>query len=281
MNKKLGYLINFFILSSLSGQEQAISIGPTVPDPIPPKRLIVPTQPLIPPSLRPPIEPTEETPPGQEVPIQPPKQTESENSKDEKEVDPITKILNFWFGTLPAGDYVPEDKFALWFSYSAESERDFLIFSQDVVNARKGQYNSWRETGRGRLALILLLDSFPRFIYSGQAQQFISDPMAKALTIEGIQKEDDKRLYPIERLFFYLPLIHSEDLRAQQLGVAKYRQLFFDSPDVLKPEVYEFLQEALRSEKTISRFGRFPSRNSLMRRKSTPEETVYLNTASS
>lgn len=194
--------------------------------------------------------------------------------------DRAAEVLDYWFGVLPSPDYFPEDKMSLWLGGSPEIDRQIAdTFSQDVLNARRGDYNSWRSTPRGRLALVILLDQIPRHIYRNTPQAFSSDPMARGLVIEGIQNREDTQLYPVERAFFYLPLEHSEDLAMQNMSVAEYQRLLGEAPFDLKPEMQDFLDYAVAHRQQIARFGRFPARNSILGRKSTPEEMLYLRQA--
>jgi uncharacterized protein (DUF924 family) len=196
-----------------------------------------------------------------------------ENSIPEGALD----ILNFWFGDLSGPGFFPEDKMSVWFARSPEVDHQIHEdFSEDMINAMRGDYNSWRETPRGRLALILLLDQFPRHIYRNKPQEFMSDRMARALALEGIQKGDDKYLYPIERAFFYLPFEHSEDLGMQNVSVASYQKLLADSPREIKPHMQDILHYAILHQQQIARFGRFPHRNVILGRESKPEEVVFL-----
>ena len=206
-----------------------------------------------------------------------PNQISPDMSQVPAERNPIADILDFWFRIPPGPAYFPEDRMSIWFASAPEIDRQIRdIYGQDLINAERGEYNNWRDTPRGRLALILLLDQFPRHIYRGQPQEFTLDRMARALVVEGIQKGDDKRLYPIERAFFYLPLEHAEDLGMQNLSVASYRQLLAESPEAIKPQMESFLQAAIMHQQQIARFGRFPYRNAVLGRESTPEETVFL-----
>lgn len=189
----------------------------------------------------------------------------------------MNEIINFWFGYLPGPDYFPEDKMQIWFANTPEIDRQVRMkFAQDLINAEKGDYNSWRDTPRGRLALILLLDQVPRYLFRNQPQSFMMDRMARAIVLEGIQKGDDKDLYPIERAFFYLPLKHAEDLDMQNLSVNLYRQLAMQSPEGVRLQLNDVLQSAIMHRQQIVQFGRFPNRNAILNRESTPEETVFL-----
>ncbi len=221
----------------------------------PPPRVIPPTPPLIQQNMQPPLAPN--------APLV------AERAQD---------ILNFWFGDLPNPAIFPEEKVPIWFGRSPEIDRQIRDnFSQDLINAMRGEYNNWRETPRGRLALILLLDQFTRHIYRNTAQSFMADRMARALVLEGLQKGDDRHLYPVERAFFYLPLEHAEDLQTQNLSVAYYQQLVAESPMLIRPRMEAFLQYAIKQRQQIARFGRFPHRNAVLGRESTPEEVIFLN----
>jgi len=198
-------------------------------------------------------------------------------SKQSQEMSRSDTILDFWFGSLAGPDYYPQNKTPIWFANDPEIGRQILgNFERDMINAQRGDYNVWRNTPRGRLALVLLLDQFPRHAYRNRPQEFMFDRMATALVLEGIQKGDDKKLLPIERAFFYLPLEHSEDLHLQNLSVANYRQLLIESPEQLNLQMQDFLQTAIMHQQQIARFGRFPYRNAILGRESTPEETVFL-----
>jgi uncharacterized protein (DUF924 family) len=187
------------------------------------------------------------------------------------------QILTYWFGSLPSDDYFPSEKMDVWFASSPEIDREMREnFTPDVNAAMRGDLNSWRETPLGRLALILLLDQFPRHIYRNRPQAFASDPMARGLVLEGLQRGEDRFLFPVERAFFYLPLEHSEDLDMQNLSVALYRQLYLRAPPGVRPQMRSFYDYALIHQRQIARFGRFPHRNMIMMRPSTPEELTFL-----
>lgn len=268
----------------LQAQVETISRGPLIPDPIPPAPVkVVAPAPGVALSLphQQPLPSPPNTPPPTNTSLSDPQIIRNEIPVDkpitEEKAEPFANILIFWFGNLQGADSFPFDKLTVWSVDNPEIDHQIMKhFGQDMVKAQKGEYNSWRNTPRGRLALILLLDQFPRRIYRNQPQSFMSDRMARALAWEGIQKGDDKQLYPIERAFFYLPLEHSEDLKMQDLSVASYQQLVADSPEVLKPQMEDFLRLAVMHHQQIAFFGRFPHRNVILGRESTPEETQFL-----
>ncbi len=188
------------------------------------------------------------------------------------------QILDFWFGSLADASTYPSEKVAAWSGINAETDREIREqFSLDVQQAASGEFNDWRKTPKGRLALIILLDQFPRHLFRNTPQSMALDAMARGLAMEGVQKGDDKKLYPLERAFFYLPFQHAEDAGFQALSVAYYTQLVEQSPDTIKPYMQQFLNFALLHQQAIARFGRFPHRNAILGRESTPEERVYLS----
>ncbi|MBF8302770.1 MAG: hypothetical protein HW396_1051, partial [Candidatus Dadabacteria bacterium] len=141
-----------------------------------------------------------------------------------------------------------------------------------------GKLKSWENTPRGTLALIILLDQFSRNIYRGTAKAFSQDSLALYVCLRGIEKGFDKRLHPVERLFLYMPLEHSEDLEMQKKSVEYFSMLekLFPAPPSLASMVSEFKKYAGMHYVIIERFGRFPHRNEILGRKSTPEEIEFL-----
>lgn len=221
------------------------------------------------------LPPREAPEPKMEAPA--PEEGREAEAKEKPFPDRAAEILDYWFGNATAPDYFNEEKTAIWLADDPETARELRDnFTQDVLNARNGSYNNWRITPRGRLALIILLDQIPRHIYRNQPQAFSSDPMAVGLVIEGMQKGVDTQLVPIERAFFYLPLEHAEDPELQAMSVAAYQRLLTEAPFNLKPVMRDFLDYAHAHQQQIMLFGRFPARNAILGRKSTPEEMLFL-----
>lgn len=242
-----------FLLSTSSLLAQVV---PATPGKIP-ESLRVSVPPVLPPA--PPVAPV--TP----APVAPAKNEQPKPSYPLPER--AMEILDFWFGPLSDTSYFPEDKMEMWLDTNPSVDRQLWEnFAQDVMKARNGDYNSWRQTPRGRLALIILLDFIPRHIYRGTPQAFRSDPMARALALEAIKKGDDRALFPIERALLYVPLEHSENLADQNLSVASYTRLLAGSPPALQPVMRDFLSFAMMRQQEIARYGRFPGRDRALRR---------------
>ena len=186
-------------------------------------------------------------------------------------------ILFFWFG--PSGDAVAmaNRQSALWWSKDERIDADMRErFETTVRTAADGHLDHWLSTAEGRLALILLADQFPHNIWRDTPAAFSLDPMARKLCKEGITNGDDRALSPLQRVFFYLPLEHSEDVADQALSVRKFRELASEVEPALMKTFAFFLTYANRHESVIARFGRFPHRNAILGRDSTPEELAYL-----
>ena len=181
------------------------------------------------------------------------------------------EILEYWFGDPP------RPRPAFWFGKDAANDRDIRSrFGADLQRANEGLCDDWAATPRGRLALILLFDQFPRNIYRDHAQAYAYDDRARALTCEGLERGCDRSLTPLERAFFYLPLEHAEDLELQERSVALFRRLHEDAPAGQRELFAGFLDYAERHRDIIARFGRFPHRNRALGRESSAEEREFL-----
>jgi uncharacterized protein (DUF924 family) len=132
------------------------------------------------------------------------------------------------------------------------------------------------------VALVVVLDQLSRNLHRGSAEAFAADARARALVYQGLAHGDDQVLRPIERLFFYMPLEHSEALEDQERCVALFRELALAvaaAPDADAKQVAQFesfIDFAVRHRDIIARFGRFPHRNAVLGRASTDEELEFL-----
>lgn len=170
----------------------------------------------------------------------------------------IDELLGFWFA---------EETKARWYaSTDAFDERCRQHFGDLAAKAANGALAHWEETADGALAVCLLLDQMPRNLHRGTPIAFATDPKAVAVSERAIERGFDQKLDLEKRKFLYLPYMHSERLADQERSVA--------------------LSEALNDENTlhyandhadiIRRFGRFPHRNGILGRTSTPEEEAFL-----
>jgi uncharacterized protein (DUF924 family) len=144
-------------------------------------------------------------------------------------------------------------------------------FMQQYELAASGQLDSWQDSPDNCLALILLLDQFPRNMFRGTPQAFATDSKALATAEYAVNNNFDRELLTVQKWFIYLPFEHSENLEHQQKSVELFRQL---SGDTDSDSVIEYAMQHLE---IIQRFGRFPHRNQILGRETTPEEASFSN----
>jgi uncharacterized protein (DUF924 family) len=186
-------------------------------------------------------------------------------------------ILSYWFGDAVDQAEVARQRRALWWGKSAATDAEITArFGAVHARAVAGQLGGWRAEPRSLLALIVLIDQFSRVICRGQPSCFANDTMALELALDGTAGGKDRRLRPIERVFFYLPFEHAESLEMQRRAVREIAALCDDVDDVLRPTFSGFLDYAERHLAVIERFGRFPHRNAILGRASTAEEDASL-----
>lgn len=191
--------------------------------------------------------------------------------------DRIDTILNFWFGESLMTSLPTVEQTNLWFGYDDELVQHMREeFYEDWEKATSNAYTDWEKEPRGRLALILLLDQFTRKFFRDTPQSYEQDGRAQELCIDGIRLEQDREIDLIERVYFYMPLLHSEHFEMQRQSVQAYQSLVdLSMHEVL--DIYQgFLDYSRQRCDLITKFGRFPQRNEILGRKSTPEELELL-----
>jgi uncharacterized protein (DUF924 family) len=180
------------------------------------------------------------------------------------EPDP-NDLLRFWFGE-PPGKQRRE-----WFvkdaGFDGELRRRFGELH--AMAARRG-LEGWRDSPEPMLALVIVLDQLSRNLHRGDARAFAQDAHARECAAQAISRGDDLELLPVQRQFLYLPYEHSESIADQDRGVELMRSLDGFA------ETKGMSDYALRHREVIRRFGRFPHRNEVMGRASTPEEAEFL-----
>jgi uncharacterized protein (DUF924 family) len=187
-------------------------------------------------------------------------------------------VLEFWFGdALAAAPEELDAHFKRWFASGEVLDEEIRArFGTWVQQAADGGLEDWRQTAEGTLALIILLDQFPRNIWRGQAQAFTYDPMALKLSHELIASGTDGALHFLQRGFAYLPHQHAEDLATQDAGVAAYEGLVADTDEAHKAKARGFLDSAREHREVVRQFGRFPHRNAILGREASPAEVEYI-----
>ena len=177
-------------------------------------------------------------------------------------------ILDFWFS--------PNSR-AHWFARDAgfdELIRQRFVTATEAAAA--GNLDDWAQTPPDWLALLLLLDQFPRNLYRGEARAWAQDVSAQRLALSGIQRGFDQALLSLQCMFAYLPLEHAENTALQQYSVDRFSALCARAAPEERMQFEEFLDYARRHREIIVRFGRFPHRNAVLGRANTAEEADYL-----
>jgi uncharacterized protein (DUF924 family) len=187
--------------------------------------------------------------------------------------DRASALLDFWFG--PPDDPGREQHREIWFKatdeFDAALRREFLA---DYQEAATGSLKFWEASAQGALAIVLLLDQVPRNIFRGTPRAYATDAAARDAADRALDSGFDQRVPPAWRLFFYMPFHHSENITDQRRSVSLSNTLP-RNPDrrgSLRRYGYPYVE-------VIERFGRFPHRNEILGRQSTPEEIAFLAAA--
>ncbi len=168
------------------------------------------------------------------------------------------EVIDFWFSELSPKQWWLKDP-----ALDAEIGRRFGALHGRALAC---ELSPWRETAPGRLAEVIVLDQFSRNIYRDTARAFAADPLALALAQEMVRSKSDRNLGAQQRIFAYLPYMHSESALIHIEALALYEALGIE----------DNLAFERRHKAIIDRFGRYPHRNALLGRESTPEEIEFL-----
>jgi uncharacterized protein (DUF924 family) len=190
---------------------------------------------------------------------------------------PFESILLFWFGDLDALGRADAQHTRRWFTKDDAFDREIADrFGEAYRDIAERRREPWLEHPRGRLAYVIALDQFPRNMFRGTARMFEGDAQAQAAAIEGVARKHDRSLTFGERSFLYMPLMHSEDPALQDQSVALFAAMPADGPPELQEQLKGGLGYAERHRDIVARFGRFPHRNAVLGRESTPKESEFL-----
>lgn len=171
----------------------------------------------------------------------------------------LNKVLEFWFRELTFGD---------WFTKSDEMDATIVERFSDLHAAIvAGEYDESRTSGKSILVQVIVLDQFSRNMFRGSSKSFVQDELALSLAQLAIEKGFEADLTPEERMFLYMPFMHSESKEIHKQAVTLFESL--SMPSTLE---YEH-----KHKEIIDRFGRYPHRNEVLGRESTPEEVEYLS----
>lgn len=190
---------------------------------------------------------------------------------------PTQAILHLWFEqALEQPDHIHKVK-GRWFASNPVFDAH-LQDSYEALLRPTAVATDWQGSANERLARILLLDQFSRNIYRGTAQAFVYDAAARILMRDGLEQQQDSELPAIGCSFFYMPLQHAEDAHLQAEAIRRYASLVSRARcDEERSTLESNLRFAHLHADIIERFGRFPHRNAVLGRESTPAEAAYLN----
>ncbi len=178
------------------------------------------------------------------------------------------EVVDFWFGREDEPGY-GEFREA-WFRKDPEFDQQIRDRFEDLYEAAAtGELDDWKKEARSCLALVILLDQFPRNMFRGDPRSYATDRKAQETAGYAVDRALDRELPPFQRMFLYMPFMHSEDLAHQRRSVELFRALGGEGEEA--PSYY-----AVRHMEIIERFGRFPHRNEILGRQTTSEEAEFL-----
>jgi uncharacterized protein (DUF924 family) len=169
----------------------------------------------------------------------------------------IKDVLDFWFS---------ERCRKCWFNSTQAFDREIQVNFESLWKAaRDGELDSWKQTHEGALALAILLDQFPLNMYRGRPESFSTEAKAREVSDYALQQGFERQLDESQKLFLFLPFMHSEDLADQDRSVGLFEDAGME------------MRWALHHRDIVRRFGRFPHRNAILGRESSAEELAYLD----
>lgn len=177
-----------------------------------------------------------------------------------KQTSPITAndIIEFWY-SAPMNQH--------WFASTPDIDQEILTrFAVLWQQAKSGELDVWKQTAQGCLALIIVLDQFPLNMFRNQAKSFATEAQAIEVTLYAISQGFDLQIDKAKLGFLLMPLMHSENLEHQNLSLKLFQQ----------HDLQSHIRFAKHHRDLVKKFGRFPHRNDLLGRPSTPEEVAYL-----
>ncbi|MBI5538032.1 MAG: DUF924 domain-containing protein [Deltaproteobacteria bacterium] len=184
------------------------------------------------------------------------------------------QILSFWFGEPGAP---PLQNQAVWFKKDPAFDKQIRdSFEDDLQRAIRGELDGWRVRARSCLAFIVLLDQMSRNMYRDTPGAFAQDALALEACLAGRAAGLDCELPHMQRSFFYMPMMHAEDLEVQREAVKLFDGLAKSAPPGLEQALQQGADFERRHHDIIERFGRYPHRNKILGRTSTPEEEAFL-----
>jgi uncharacterized protein (DUF924 family) len=191
--------------------------------------------------------------------------------------DLIGEVLAFWFADALESVEAARARSNVWFSNDPQFDAEIARRFGDLpTQAAAGHLDAWTHCAESALARVIVLDQFPRNLFRGDPRAFAFDALALAGSLGALESGFSTRLHPLQTVFVLLPLEHAEDLAIQQHCVALFEELRDRAPTGSEPLFDGYVNYARRHRDVIERFGRFPHRNAVLGRTSTPAERTYL-----
>jgi len=209
------------------------------------------------------------------------------SSPREGRLDSPRDVLRFWFGRPPGREFEITDALWLptripcwgghWASRLLDVDAIVTRYFGDLHRrAAAGELDDWRTTPDGRMALVILLDQLSRNIHRGKSEAFANDATVLPIVEQALSSHDDERFNPLARTLFYLPLMHHEDIELIDRCVDLYERAHEEATGIPRVVLSVELASARRHREIVARFGRYPHRNAILGRESTPEERRFL-----
>ncbi len=188
----------------------------------------------------------------------------------------LRDIHRFWFGDLRSAVDHREERTALWYEQSAETDREIgERFGRFLPEAAAAVWQVSELSREEAIGLVVLFDQFPRNLFRGSGEAFTYDAKARELA-RGLIAPGIDRFFWVERVALVLPFEHSEDLADQDYSVMLAAELAVRAPEQLRDFCRDTLDYATRHRDIVRKFGRFPHRNAALGRESTPDEAAFL-----
>ena len=187
-------------------------------------------------------------------------------------------IVAFWLGPSVDGPEAALARLDWWYrGGEAVDEEIRTHFGELLPRACAGDFNEWDSTATGSLALVILLDQFTRNLYRNTPDAYIGDLAAFRIVEKTIDRKLDHELHPVERIWLYHPFHHAEDIQQQARGLTLLHELEHAADEVWRPYIRRAIEGWCRHHDIVARFGRFPHRNEVLGRSTTPRELEFLS----
>lgn len=189
-------------------------------------------------------------------------------------------ILSTWFQDDKTGS-LEQPQLKRWFKGGKAFDKSLRErFSFTLAEAGRGNLNHWLDSSEGALAFIILLDQFNRNIHRGTTQAFAMDNQALSASMQALTLTYPAQVSCTQRVFFYLPFEHHESHLSQSRSVSLFKQLSEEAPSELSDFAHRMLASSIEHKNIVDQFGRYPHRNRVLNRVSTPEELDWLSSES-